>query len=132
MRVGSDLNTSSRASCGHTGGVGALKQVGPESPLAAVNGVMTEYRCFLFGPDDRPFGGDRNYVAAETFDAPSDAEARTTAHEICRRRDHKHGFEVWQSDALVHRHHPMMSEPDKPKKRSRRKRELATGETDDD
>jgi hypothetical protein len=93
-----------------------------------VHWVMTEYRCFLFAPEDDPSGGERIYVAAETFQAKTDAEAQVKAHGICRRRRHAHGFEIWQADTLVHRHSPQKSATKQPKDRSRPKAKVIAGD----
>ena len=65
---------------------------------------MPEYRCYFFGPDDQPSGGDRVYAAVESFVVRTDDEAKLKAHALYRRRNQPHGFEIWQADMLVCRH----------------------------
>ncbi len=71
---------------------------------------MVEYRCYLLGPGDTPYGAVRIFVDAEDFLAGTDDDARLRSHTICRQRNHSNGFELWRGDMLVHRHLPHSGE----------------------
>ncbi len=66
---------------------------------------MTNYRCYFLGPSTpSPFGAPSLIEAAQDLQAGTDEEARLTAEAAyARRRNHLHGFELWQGTRLVHR-----------------------------
>jgi hypothetical protein len=64
---------------------------------------MPEYRCYFFGTGASVFGAPRVVEAAENLRADTDEQARLLAETVYRRRrNHVHGFELWQADRLVH------------------------------
>ncbi len=67
---------------------------------------MTEYRCYFLGAGTSFFGMPRLIETAEDLRADTDEQARLLAERIyLRRRNHVHGFELWQGNRLVHQAH---------------------------
>jgi len=66
---------------------------------------MTDYRCYFLRPATLYFGAPSSIDATENILAETDDQARLIAETLYNKRaSHVHGFEVWQSTRLVHRH----------------------------
>jgi hypothetical protein len=64
---------------------------------------MAYYRCYFLEPHTRsPFGVPSLIEVVEDFSAETDEDARSKAEaDYGRRRNHRHGFELWRGARLV-------------------------------